>query len=205
MAVGTIAVLASLVALPGCFPLAAIGAAGTVAAVVDDRRTHDARSEDGRAEGRAIERLKHLWGDRARVRVTAYNGTVLLTGLAPDAKARDEIERAVISASGAKRVTNEIEVGRVDQDGSTRTGDALLATRVRARFLDAGRFNPTHVAVVTDAGIVYLMGIVTAAEAGDAVEIARTTSGVRKVVKIFEYCRPADEVCRTDAPAPAGR
>ena len=50
--------------------------------------------------------------------------------------------------------------------------------------------------VTTEAGVVYLMGIVTEQEAADAVEIARTTGGVRKVVKIFEYCKPTDEICR---------
>jgi hypothetical protein len=58
-----------------------------------------------------------------------------------------------------------------------------------------------HVKVVTEAGVVYLMGVVTEREADDAVDIARTTSGVRKVVKIFEYCKATDQVCR---PRPAG-
>jgi osmotically-inducible protein OsmY len=67
---------------------------------------------------------------------------------------------------------------------------------VKARYLDARRLNPVHVKVATEAGVVYLMGVVTEKEAEDAVEIARTTSGVRKVVKIFEYCKPGDEQCR---------
>ena len=62
--------------------------------------------------------------------------------------------------------------------------------------------------MVTEAGVVYLLGVVTEKEAEDAVEIARTTGGVRKVVKMFEYCKPTDEICRPPAPQPppkAGR
>ena len=67
---------------------------------------------------------------------------------------------------------------------------------MKARFLDAKRFNPIHVKVVTEAGVVYLLGLVTEREADDAVDIARTTGGVRKVVKVFEYCKTNDELCR---------
>ena len=66
---------------------------------------------------------------------------------------------------------------------------------MKARFVDANKFNAVHVKVVTEASVVYLLGIVTEAEADDAVEVARTTGGVRKVVKVFEYCKPTDPAC----------
>jgi osmotically-inducible protein OsmY len=66
---------------------------------------------------------------------------------------------------------------------------------VKARFVDANQFNALLVKVVTEASVVYLMGIVTESEANAAVEVARTTGGVRKVVKVFEICKPADAVC----------
>jgi hypothetical protein len=59
--------------------------------------------------------------------------------------------------------------------------------------------------VVTEAGVVYLMGLVNEKEANDATEIARTTGGVRRVVKIFEYCAPSDPACRAAAPAQAAK
>jgi osmotically-inducible protein OsmY len=70
---------------------------------------------------------------------------------------------------------------------SARANDSYITSKVKARFLDARQFNPIHVKVVTEAGTVYLMGIVTRKEADDATEIARTTSGVQKVVRVFEY------------------
>ena len=96
---------------------------------------------------------------------------------------------------GVRGVTNELQVAGVSAY-SARASDATITGKVKARFLDANRFNPVHVKVVTEAGTVYLMGIVTEREANEATELARTTSGVRKVVKVFEYCRPGDDACR---------
>ena len=70
---------------------------------------------------------------------------------------------------------------------SARANDSYITSKVKARFVDQQKFNPVHVKVVTEAGVVYLLGMVKRKEADDAVEITRTTSSVRKVVKLFEY------------------
>jgi osmotically-inducible protein OsmY len=91
-------------------------------------------------------------------------------------------------------VTNDLEV-RANTTLGNRANDATITGKVKARFLDAGKFNPLHVKVVTERSIVYLLGIVTEAEAASAVEVARTTGGVRKVVRMFDYCKPTDAAC----------
>jgi osmotically-inducible protein OsmY len=63
----------------------------------------------------------------------------------------------------------------------------LITSKVKARFIDGGKFQVNHVKVVTENGIVYLLGLVNRKEADNAVDIAGSTSGVRKVVKVFEY------------------
>ena len=68
-----------------------------------------------------------------------------------------------------------------------RANDTYVTSKVKARFLDARKFNPVHVKVITEGGTVYLMGLVKRQEANDATEIARTTSGVRRVVRVFDY------------------
>ena len=70
---------------------------------------------------------------------------------------------------------------------ASRGNDALITSNVKARMVNNGVFSPTHVKVLTEASMVYLMGLVTQAEGDAAVEIARTTSGVSRVVKVFEY------------------
>ena len=92
-------------------------------------------------------------------------------------------------------VTNEIAVAGVAAY-TARTNDAYLTSKVKARFVDAQSFNPFHVKVVTENSTVYLLGIVTQEEADSATEISRTTGGVRKVVRLFEYCKLTDEICR---------
>jgi osmotically-inducible protein OsmY len=92
-------------------------------------------------------------------------------------------------------VTNDMAVAGASSLTS-RSNDSYLTSKVKARFVDANKFNAVHVKVVTENSVVYLLGLVTLQEADAAVEIARTTGGVRKVVKVFEYCRATDEACR---------
>jgi osmotically-inducible protein OsmY len=70
---------------------------------------------------------------------------------------------------------------------SNRANDTYVTSKVKARFVDAQRFNPLHVKVVTENGVVYLLGLVRQQEAKDAVDIARRTEGVKKVVTVFDY------------------
>jgi osmotically-inducible protein OsmY len=83
-------------------------------------------------------------------------------------------------------VQNELVVGPVTDLGS-RSNDSLITSKVKARFVEAAKFQINHVKVVTEHGTVYLMGIVRHDEGDAAVEIARTTSGAQRVVKVFEY------------------
>jgi osmotically-inducible protein OsmY len=96
--------------------------------------------------------------------------------------------------ANVRGVTNDLQIGNPSSLGA-RANDSLITARVKTRILDASRVNPIHVKVVTEQGAVYLMGIVTELEANDAVEVARTTGGVIKVVKVFEYCKLGDGIC----------
>ena len=188
--------------ISGCAPvILGAGAAGAYTAI-EDRRTTGVRIDDEGIEVRAGNRVSDRFGDKAHVNTTSFNRVVLLTGEVPDAATREEVERIVRAVPGVNGVSNELEIAGASSLGA-RTNDAFITSKVKARFLDARKFNPVHVKVVTEAGIVYLLGVVTEQEANDAVELARTMAGVRKVVKIFELCRASDEVCRarpTDRP-----
>jgi osmotically-inducible protein OsmY len=85
-----------------------------------------------------------------------------------------------------RSVYNELTVGPVTPL-SVRTNDTVTTSKVKARFVDGQRFSPVHVKVVTENGVVYLLGLVKKQEAADATEITRTTSGITKVVRLFEY------------------
>jgi osmotically-inducible protein OsmY len=179
--------------LQGCVGMAVVGA-GSAAMSAMDRRTTGVQIEDERSELVSSNRYGEKFGDKAHINITSYNRNVLLTGEVADAAARDEVEKIVRGVPNVRGITNDLQVGPL-ASMSSRAGDAGTTGKVKARFVDAGKFNAVHVKVVTEASVVYLLGIVTEAEANDAVEVARTTGGVRKVVKVFEYCKPTDPAC----------
>ena len=178
----------SALLLQGCFPLAATGI-GAAALMVDDRRSTGVYVEDEniewKARGRLIDRFKDT-----HVNVTSFNLTVLLTGEVPSEQTKQEVGEAIRSIPSVKSVVNELVVG-----GSTaytaRANDTFVTTNVKTRFINNGKFSINHVKVVTESGTAFLMGIVTREEADAAAELARTTAGVSRVVKVFEYIEAA--------------
>lgn len=176
---------ATLPLLQGCFPLVA-GGVGAGAAMVADRRTSGAYVEDEGIEWRTSSALRDRLGDAVHINVTSFNRTVLLTGEAPTEAHRAEAERVAGGIANVKAILNEIQIGGISSLTS-RGNDSLITSKVKANFVDSAQFSANHVKVVTEASVVFLLGIVTRREADAATEVARNTSGVRKVVRVFEY------------------
>ena len=177
--------IAALASLPGCVPLVATGI-GTAALMADDRRTGGMIVEDESIENKILLRAEQRFGSNAHLNVTSYNRIVLLTGEAPNAEARAEIERMARGVENVRSVQNEMAVAP-PTTLMLRSNDSVLTSKVKARFVDANKFRANHVKVVTENSVVYLMGIVRRQEAQDATDIARTTGGVHRVVRVFEY------------------
>lgn len=193
-----LAALAAGLLLQGCIPMAAVGIGAAVTSA-NDRRTSGTQIEDEGIELRATNRISERWGDRVHISVTSYNRSVLLSGEVADEATKAAVEKLVAAVPNVRGITNEIAVAGVSAL-SARANDSYLTSKVKARFVDAQRFNPFHVKVVTENSTVYLLGIVTQAEADAATEIARTTGGVRKVVRLLEPCKLTDDICRPPAP-----
>jgi osmotically-inducible protein OsmY len=180
------AVLGLVPQLQGCVEMAVVGA-GAAALAVDDRRSIGAQTEDKDIDLRGEGRINDRFGDKVHINVTSYNRNVLLTGEAPDAATKAQIEKIVREIPNVRGVINEILVAGVSTY-SARGNDSYLTSKVKARFIDnGGVFSANQVKVVTENSVVYLLGLVTHKEAEAAVEIARTTGGVQKVVRVFEY------------------
>jgi osmotically-inducible protein OsmY len=172
--------------LSGCVPLVIAGAAGGAALVVADRRSVGAQTDDEAIELKMANNIGAGYGDRVHVNVTSYNGIVLLTGEVPTPELKRSIEDIAKSTAKVRTVHDELAVGPVSSIGS-RTNDSYITSKVKARFVEANKLAPNHVKVVTERQVVYLMGLVRHAEADAAAQIAATTSGVVRVVKLFEY------------------
>lgn len=172
--------------LSGCAPaLLAVGV-GAGAMVATDRRSAGAQVDDESIELKISGNATQRWGERAHLNATSYNGIVLLTGEAPAADVRDAITAMAKGTDRVRLVQNEMVVGPVS-DLNARTSDSYVTSKVKTRMIDAKKVSPTHVKVVTERGVVYLMGIVSRDEAAAAADVAATTSGVVRVVKVFEY------------------
>jgi len=188
------ALVVILLLLQGCAGAIAVGAGAAVMSATDRRSTGSQIDDEG-IELRVSNRVDERFGDKVHLNVTSFNYVVLLTGEVPDSSTRAEIEKMARAATSVRSVANETQVAGISSYG-TRTNDSYLTSKVKSRFVDSGSFSANHVKVVTEANVVYLMGIVTEAEATEAVQIARTTGGVLKVVKIFEYCKPGVPPCK---------
>ena len=185
LAVFAVIVCASTV-LSGCVPLVIAGAAGGTALVVADRRSVGAQADDEAIELKIVNNIGATYADTVHVNATSYNGVVLLTGEVPTPEIKTSIVQVARNTPKVREVDDELVVGANSSIGA-RTNDSYITSKVKARFVEANKFAPNHVKVVTERQVVYLMGLVRHAEADAAAQIAATTSGVVRVVKLFEY------------------
>ena len=195
-------VLAAGAALTACAPLLMGGAMIGSSLMVTDRRTTGAQLEDQSIEFKSIKRVGDVVGERNHVNVTSYNRIVLITGEAANDADRAAIERGVAGIENVRSVVNELAIGAPSSFGN-RSNDAFLTSKVKASLIDAKDVQANAFKVVTERGIVYLMGRVTEREANRATEIARGVSGVQKVVRVFEIVSEAELADTEPRPASA--
>ena len=193
--------LSATLGLSACAPIM-VGAAVGTGMVASDRRTSGAQLEDEAIELKSVNRIQENFGTRVRVNVTSYNRLVLLSGEVPSEADRQRVQQVVAGVENVRSVVNELAV--LDSPGlSQRTADVVLTGKVKAGLIDHKELSAQAFKVVTERGIVHLMGRVTRREADLATEIARTTSGVKSVVRIFEYISEAELRQLQPAPAPS--
>ncbi|MFO1306697.1 MAG: BON domain-containing protein [Burkholderiales bacterium] len=181
-----LAALLAAAALSGCIPVMVAGAAGGAAMVATDRRTAGTQVDDEGIEIKVTSEVERLYGDRAHVNATSYNGIVLLTGEVPDQGVWASVGAFAKAQAKVRDVRNELVVAPPSSI-SQRSNDSYITSKVKARFVEANKFPPNAVKVVTERSVVYLMGIVSRQEGEAAGDVAATTEGVAKVVKVFEY------------------
>lgn len=186
----TIALSVLAVALQGCAEMLAGGAA-IGASAVHDRRSAGTVMDDEAIEWKALGELRsdgELW-DQTHINVTSFNRAVLLTGEAPNEELRARVEQRVKGLPGVNRVYNEIAIA-APSSYLSRSSDTVITGKVKTSFTgiqDIEGFDPMRVKVVTERGIVYLLGLVTHAEADAVTEKARQVGGVQRVVRLLEY------------------
>lgn len=174
--------------LSGCAVVAIGGAGAAATATAIDSRTTGAQVEDQTIELKAYRALNADAGlkQEAHLNVTSYNSVVLLTGETPTPALR---RRAVALVKGIDKVTHIYDEIAIAAPSSlvSRSGDAYLTAKVKTRMFADEQLSGLKIKVVTEDGVVYLMGLVSRAEADRATDIARRTGGARKVVRLFQH------------------
>lgn len=177
--------------LSACAPLLVGGAAVGTVLMASDRRSSGAQIDDEAIELRAGARLREAFGDSVHVNVTSYNRQVLLTGEVPNDTVRQQAGEIVVRVDNVRGIINEL-AAMPATSLVQRSNDVLITGKVRASLVDASDLQATAFKVVTERGVVYLMGRVSEREADRATSIARGVGGVVKVVRIFEPVNQAD-------------
>ncbi len=178
------ALLASLLSLSACAPLI-VGGAVVTGVMATDRRTTGTLVEDESIEIKVAGAVRKEMGDRIHLNVTSFNRQVLLSGEVRTAADKERAEKLAQSQENVTSVVNDLAVMPVSSL-TQRSKDTVITGQVKAAFVDAKDMQVNAIKVVTERGIVYLMGRVTSREAKRATDIARSIGGVTKVVRVFE-------------------
>lgn len=177
--------LAAGTTLSACAPLLIGGAIWGGTMVVSDRRTSGTQIDDQAIELKSMRRIADVIGDRGHINVTSYSRLVLLSGEVPTEADKAAVEQAVARIDNVRSIVNELTLA-APSSLSARSNDTLMTSKVKASMVDAKDIQSNAYKVVTERGVVYLMGRVTEREANRAADIARGVSGVQKVVKVFD-------------------
>lgn len=180
-------VISSVVgSLGGCAAVVVGGVIAGTAMVATDRRTSGSQLNDEGIEIRATNRLKEKFGERGNFSVTSYNGRVLLTGEVGGNSDKLAAEQLVFQIENVKLVVNELAIAGSTSTLKERSNDTFITSKVKAGLIEAKDVPSSAFKVVTERGVVYLMGRVSQREADRGTDIARSVTGVVKVVRSFE-------------------
>ncbi len=174
--------------LSGCVTALVAGVVITTVDVIHDRRTVGEYIDDGAIEvtARNIKRLDSTLRKAARVKVQSWNGILLMTGEIADQETKQVLVSKFSNIRGVRQVVDETTIDKKTPI-LKRTNDVWIANKVKSRMVLKTGIDANRIKVISTRGTVYLMGIVTESEAQKATEIAQTTRGVKRVVKVFEY------------------
>lgn len=181
-------VIPGVLMLSGCVPAALVVGATAGGAVVYDNRPLKQMNSDHRANQIAryhLDKNKTI-DKKCHISVTTYYGIMLLVGQAPTAELKQQAYDLVKNIPNVSRIYNEVTVSK-PTSLSQRTDDAWITSKIRSKMLVQTGLRSTDIKVVTENGVVYLMGRVSHTQANIASNLARRVGGVRKVVKVFEY------------------
>ncbi len=161
------------------------------AMVASDRRSAGIQVEDETIEQRSATAIRENFGSKEHINITSYNRQVLITGEVTTDTVRRQVESLIGRVENVRAVVNELAIGPASSF-SDRSSDAVLVAKVKASMVDTEDVFANVYKVVGERGTIYLMGRVTQREAKRATDVVRGVSGVKRVVRVFEYITEDD-------------
>lgn len=179
--------IAAATLLQGCVAAAVVGVVGG-ATVASDNRTVGTQIDDQQIELEAYALLSKNAGidDNTNLQIVSMNGSILLVGQSPNTYLRDEAIKLLKGLTGVVQIHNQVRIGNTTSI-ATKTNDVWLTSKVKTALFGNDNLDALNIKVVTENGEVFLMGLVSQAQANEAVEVARNIGGVNRVIKVFEY------------------
>ncbi len=179
--------LASMLSLTACSGMSG-GSSAAPTASEESQRSIGRMLDDEMIETRALVNVRKADEalDDANIVIVSFNGIVLLAGQVPFPELKQLAETTVADVRYVRKVHNELAV-REGNDFASRSNDSWITTRIKSKMLFSTNVDPAEIKVVTESGVVYLLGLVDQTSADKAVDMARHTSGVEGVVRMFEY------------------
>ncbi len=173
--------------LLGC-AAAVVPVAATGMAVANDRRTTGTIIDDKSIEVKAMHALSHtpeIWR-QCHITAISYNNIVVLVGQAPTEALKQQAESVVSEIPKIQRIHNELTI-EAPNSLAQRSRDSWITTQIKGKMLGSKTVKVSRIKVITENGVVYLMGLVTSGEEKSATDIAREIPDVEKIIQIFEY------------------
>lgn len=183
-----LALIGLMFTLQGCIFVVGAAAGAAAVAVVYDHRTISNTLQDTKIANKIMDKIRAVPAlkNESHIEATVFNRVVLLTGETPNPDWRQQAEEIAKSVPDVTRVYNQISI-QGPTSTLTRTSDSWITTKIKGQMLATEDLKSSSIKVLTENGVVYLMGTVNRQQADIAVDIARQVSGVQKVVKIFQY------------------
>ena len=174
--------------LSGCIPAAFIAGATAGGALIYDHRNIKTIMADRNITYKAAKLIATdpALSDNTHISVATLNGIVLIVGQAPTDALREQAQNLVEQVPNIRRIYNRVSI-ESPTSVLTRSSDTWITTKVKTKMLAEKGLHSSQIKVVTENGVVYLMGLVSRPQSDLAANVARRVSGVQKVVKLFEY------------------
>lgn len=183
-----IALIALSFCLEACIPAALVVGATAGGAIIYDQRNVSTMLDDKDIAYRAQTKLNQdaELQKSTHLSLATFNHNVLLVGQAPTSTLKSRAEDIVRSVPKVNRVFNEITLENPSSMIAS-TNDTWLTTKVKSVLLAEKGLNSTQIKIVTENGVVYMMGLLTRDQADLATNCVQKVDGVQKIVKLFEY------------------